>query len=95
LLWNWSGPAGFTSTIQNPINDTVWGNYRLIVTEKRNGCKDTATIPVFYDIFALMAQNMVTLDGRYSGDDILLKWQGNGALQAESYHRKINQWNRI
>jgi len=85
LLWDWSGPAGFTSTIQNPINDTVWGNYRLIVTEKRNGCKDTATIPVSYNVFALMAQNMVTLDGRYSGDDILLKWQGKDALQAESY----------
>jgi len=42
LLWNWSGPGGFSSTIQNPQADTVKGTYQLIVTEKRNGCTDTA-----------------------------------------------------
>ena len=42
LFWDWSGPGGFTSAIQNPTNDTTWGTYQLIVTEKRNGCKDTA-----------------------------------------------------
>jgi len=41
-LWNWSGPGGFSSTIQNPQADTVKGTYQLIVTEKRNGCTDTA-----------------------------------------------------
>jgi len=46
LTWAWSGPSAFSSTIQNPRTvDTngVWGKYQLIVTEKRNGCKDTAT----------------------------------------------------
>jgi hypothetical protein len=42
LLWNWSGPNGFSSTIQTPQADTVKGTYQLIVTEQRNGCKDTA-----------------------------------------------------
>ncbi|HVU57306.1 MAG TPA: hypothetical protein VHD83_19725 [Puia sp.] len=45
LTWDWSGPNSFSSTIQNPRTaDTtgVWGSYQLIVTEKRNGCKDTA-----------------------------------------------------
>jgi hypothetical protein len=32
-----------------------------------------------------MAQNMVTLEGHYSGDDVLLKWQGKGILRADSY----------
>jgi len=85
LLWNWSGPGGFTAPIQNPTNDTVWGTYQLIVTEKRNGCKDTALIPVSFIDFVLMAQNMVTLEGHYSGDDVLLKWQGKGILRADSY----------
>jgi hypothetical protein len=45
LDWDWSGPNSFSSAVQNPRTvDTsgVWGTYQLIVTEKRNGCKDTA-----------------------------------------------------
>jgi len=42
LLWNWSGPGGFSATIQTPQADTIKGTYQLIVTEKRNGCTDTA-----------------------------------------------------
>jgi hypothetical protein len=42
LLWNWSGPRGFTSTYQNPLADTVSGLYQLIVTETRNGCTAVA-----------------------------------------------------
>lgn len=57
LTWNWSGPNAFTSTIQNPRTaDTTnaWGTYQLIVTEKRNGCKDTARKAIsVYDFVAL------------------------------------------
>ena len=46
--------AGFTSTIQNPTNDTAWGTYQLIVTEKRNGCKDTAFKTVSFLDFGML-----------------------------------------
>lgn len=44
LLWNWSGPNGFTSTVQNPVINNASGtnSYQLILTEMRNGCTDTA-----------------------------------------------------
>lgn len=41
LLWNWSGPGGFSSAVQNPQTTYITGTYQLIVTEKRNGCSDT------------------------------------------------------
>lgn len=43
LLWNWSGPKSFTSTVQNPVTDTADGTYQLTVTEVRNGCTATAS----------------------------------------------------
>ncbi|MDP4216555.1 MAG: hypothetical protein Q8927_10160, partial [Bacteroidota bacterium] len=60
LLWNWSGPGGFSSAIQNPnTTDTVWGNYQLVVTEKRNGCTDTATKSInLYDFTVLLANGL-------------------------------------
>lgn len=41
LSYNWSGPGGYTSTVQNPSDATSAGTYTLIVTS--NGCTSTAT----------------------------------------------------
>jgi len=64
LTWAWSGPNSFSSTIQNPRTvDTTnaWGTYQLIVTEKRNGCKDTARHTVHvYDFVALSLGDTTT-----------------------------------
>jgi hypothetical protein len=43
LLWNWSGPNGFTSSVQNPVADTANALYQLTVTEIRNGCTAVAS----------------------------------------------------
>jgi hypothetical protein len=85
LLWNWSGPAGFTSAIQNPINDTAWGTYQLIVTEKRNGCKDTAFKAVSFLDFGVLAERELKLTGHYSNQSIVLNWQNSGILSANYY----------
>jgi hypothetical protein len=45
LSWNWTGPNGFTSTARNNTVSQV-GTYTLVLTETRNGCKDTAITPV-------------------------------------------------
>jgi hypothetical protein len=45
LSWEWQGPSGFTATTKDAITN-IAGNYQLIVTELRNGCKDTALTAV-------------------------------------------------
>lgn len=64
LTWAWSGPSGFSSTIQNPrtVDTTgVWGKYQLIVTEKRNGCKDTAVQTVSVVDFVVLSLGDTTV----------------------------------
>ncbi|MEQ1745463.1 MAG: choice-of-anchor V domain-containing protein [Saprospiraceae bacterium] len=41
----WSGPNGFTSSMQNP-NALIAGTYTVIVTSGANGCTNTATVAV-------------------------------------------------
>jgi hypothetical protein len=62
LLWNWSGPRGFTATTQTPLADTVNGLYQLTVTETRNGC--TATVSNYIDMSVLVTGNSVVTDAR-------------------------------
>jgi hypothetical protein len=78
LLWNWSGPNGFTSTIQNPQTDTAWGTYELIVTEKRNGCTDTAYQPLDRSMFGVLAARSLNLQGNYVNGTVALRWQDIG-----------------
>jgi len=74
LLWDWSGPVAFTSTIQNPVKDTAWGTYQLIVTEKRNGCKDTAYRTLNYFDFAVLASYYFQLSASYNNSIVKLQW---------------------
>jgi hypothetical protein len=57
LLWNRTGSKGFASSVQNPLSDTVNGNYQLLVTEKRNGC--TAVASNYVDFTVLAWENPV------------------------------------
>jgi hypothetical protein len=45
----WSGPNGFSSTVQNPVG-TVAGTYTVTVTSGANGCTNTATVSVAQNI---------------------------------------------
>jgi hypothetical protein len=85
LLWNWSGPGGFTSTIQNPKNDTTWGTYQLIVTEKRNGCKDTALKTLSRLIFGILDNSNLNLTGVYKNQSVQLNWFDNMDNSASHY----------
>jgi hypothetical protein len=64
LLWNWSGPRGFTSTIQRPLADTVNGLYQLIVTEIRNGCTDTVAQVVDFTVLNSTNPALMNTRGR-------------------------------
>jgi hypothetical protein len=85
LLWNWSGPGGFSSTIQNPTNDTTWGTYKLIVTEKRNGCTDTAVKTLSFWDFGTLASRFLNLNGVYKNQSIQLNWRDNAESNADFY----------
>lgn len=75
LLWNWSGPESFSSTLQNPrTTDTAWGTYQLIVTEKRNGCTDTATQTVSIYDFGILLTNDLVVVGKSGNNSIRLSW---------------------
>jgi hypothetical protein len=43
--YSWTGPAGYTSTEQNPVV-SVAGEYTLTVTDLENGCAATMTVEV-------------------------------------------------
>jgi hypothetical protein len=42
LAYKWNGPGGFQTSTYETASTTKIGQYQLIVTEARNGCKDTA-----------------------------------------------------
>jgi len=75
LTWNWSGPSGFTSTVQNPVTDTAWGTYNLTVTEKRNGCTAAVSMPITSNLFTTLVVNSVQLNGALNGGAVDLRWQ--------------------
>ena len=77
LSWTWSGPGSFSSTLQNPKTDTTWGTYQLIVTEKRNGCKDTALKTLSYSVFSVLDDRYLNLNGAYKNQSVRLNWFDN------------------
>ena len=73
LTWNWTGPNNYTSSVQNN-NVTRQGSYRLILTEQRNGCKDTANTTVGVSI-ALPLQITDFSANRKDKDRVDLNWK--------------------
>jgi hypothetical protein len=85
LTYNWSGPDAFSSTLQNPLTDTVWGKYLLTVTEKRNGCTDTASATVSANMFIALLSNNLFLSGSSGPGGVSLHWQDVNAAAVSSY----------
>jgi hypothetical protein len=85
LTYSWSGPDAFSSTLQNPLTDTVWGRYLVTVTEKRNGCTDTASAAVSANMFIALLSNDPLLSGAYGDGGVSLRWQDANAAAVSSY----------
>ena len=85
LSYNWTGPDGFSSSVQNPMTDTVWGTYIIKATEKRNGCTDTASVTVVRSMFIALLESDLQLDGASSGGAVRLQWNDENASTAVSY----------
>jgi hypothetical protein len=71
LLWNWTGPNDFTSTMKN-AETIIEGEYRLVLTELRNGCTDTAFVTVLKK--ALLPMILRSFTGSMDDGRIVLKW---------------------
>src|SRR5579863_7607963 len=85
LTFAWSGPAGFSSTQQDPLTDTVWGTYHVTVTEKRNGCIDTASTTVTASMFIPLLANDLAVNGIYQDGGVSLHWEDPNASDVASY----------
>lgn len=82
LLWNWTGPNGFNSTVQNPVINNTWGNYILSVTEKRNGCSASSGV---YVNFSILKLHKLELTGSWSSNTVLLAWKNNAGEAIDYY----------
>jgi len=69
VTYNWTGPNGFSSDLQNPIIplDAAWGAYHLTVTELRNGCKSWA----WMDVSFKARKDQVALESTTVADGII------------------------
>ena len=97
LQWNWSGPNAFTSIIQDPTTDTTWGTYKLVVTENRNGCKDTITATLNRFDFLILAPNAINLSAVNSNQSVQLKWDNKNSSAVDYFEieKSVNGVNFI
>jgi len=72
LSWEWSGPNGFTANTKDALTN-VDGTYTLIVTEVRNGCKDTAVTAVL-SAQALPVKITEFIAVKKENEHVQLKW---------------------
>jgi hypothetical protein len=77
LDWSWSGPAGFTANTKD-VTTALPGSYTLILTEQRNGCKDTATIETA--MAAVLPVKYLSFDAAVSEKTVLLTWVTTGEI---------------
>ena len=83
LLWNWTGPNGFNSTVQNPITiNNNWGTYSLTVTEKRNGCSVSSSV---YVNFSLLKLQKLEIEGSWLANTVVLSWKITDGESVSSY----------
>jgi Secretion system C-terminal sorting domain len=78
LTWAWSGPNSFSSGIQNPVTNKT-GVYTLIVTQKSNGCKDTALTNVLDTLTRpLSVDDIIFTAARDDKSKIKITWSVRG-----------------
>ncbi|RMF27506.1 MAG: hypothetical protein D6765_07440 [Bacteroidetes bacterium] len=100
VTFSWSGPAGYTSTEQNPSDIAVAGLYTLTVTAP-NGCQSSAQAVVVADFAAPDAQasggtltcqsGSVTLTGTSSTPGVTYSWSGPGGFTSNEQNPKVSE----
>jgi hypothetical protein len=92
--FGWTGPAGYTSTMQNPNDITVPGTYTVIVTNDANGCTSSntavvtknANVPTVSAVTQIITCTLpaVVLDATASPSNVVYKWTGPGITGTNS-----------
>ena len=82
LLWNWTGPNGFTANTQNPTTNNDVGMYNLNVTERRNGCTTSSAI---YVNFSMLEFHNLGLQGNWRVNRVELNWNKNAGKAVSRY----------
>jgi hypothetical protein len=72
LDWKWTGPNGFTANTRNTYATQI-GTYTLVLTEQRNGCKDTAITPVLNMV--ILPVTYLSFDAAVLNKMVMLKWK--------------------
>lgn len=80
--YSWSGPNGFTSTLQNPTTTTT-GVYSVVVTDSLNGCTATATASVTQNTTPPVASAGVP--GNLNCTTFSLELNGTGSSQGSNF----------
>lgn len=95
LLWSWTNAKGFSSSVQNPVTaDTGW--HQLVLTEKRNGCEDTAKTYILYSSQKVLAIAFGTLKATASAyQHVNIQWtmqnqEGSDHYELERSNDGIN-----
>jgi hypothetical protein len=100
VIYSWSGPDNFTSSLQNP-EVTAGGLYTLTVTNPVNGCISTATVTVTQNTTVpdataaggelTCAVSSVTLSGSSSTLGVTYSWSGPGSFSSTLQNPSVNE----
>lgn len=85
LTWSWTGPDGFTSNLQNPVTDSIWGNYNLTLTDAYSGCTSQASTSVLSAMFTALATNALQLQASGGNGAVALSWSDLHPVSDRSY----------
>jgi hypothetical protein len=100
VFYSWTGPNGFTSSLQNPVVSNV-GNYVLTVTNPTNGCSSTAiaTITSSSAIPNVLAKGgtltcntmSVNLVGTSTTNGVTFAWVGPNGFTSNQQNPIVNE----
>ena len=99
VTWAWTGPGGFSSTVQNP-GVSAPGTYTLTVTAT-NGCTASATTAVTQDVAQPNASatggtltcttGSITLQGNSTSPNVTFSWTGPGGFSSSQQNPTASQ----
>ena len=96
LLWQWTGPSGFTAFRKDTVTN-LEGQYMLVLTETRNGCKDTAYVSV--GVWKVLPSFYLNADGKATKTGTEISWatsdDSNGSNFEIERAFSVNQFKTI
>ena len=91
LTWAWSGPNSFSSAFQDPVVNQT-GVYTIIVSQKSNGCKDTALTNVLDSVSGhlLLTNDIIFTAARDDKSKIKITWTVRGFINSFELYRSTD-----